>query len=58
MLDIQEAALSELLDLPPGSTILDVGGGHAQLTPFLLTDSSMASYAFASFPTLMTGEAY
>jgi ubiquinone/menaquinone biosynthesis C-methylase UbiE len=36
MLDIQEAALSELLDLPPGSTILDVGGGHAQLTPFLL----------------------
>ncbi len=36
MLDIQEAALSQLLDLPPGSTILDVGGGHAQLTPLLL----------------------
>lgn len=37
LLDVQRQALSELLTLPPGSSVLDVGGGHAQLTPFLLT---------------------
>jgi ubiquinone/menaquinone biosynthesis C-methylase UbiE len=36
MLDVQRRALSELLTLPSGSSVLDVGGGHAQLTPFLL----------------------
>lgn len=28
--------LSALSHLPPGSAVLDVGGGHAQLTPYLL----------------------
>lgn len=31
----QEAAVMELLAAPFGSTILDVGGGHGQLAPFL-----------------------
>jgi ubiquinone/menaquinone biosynthesis C-methylase UbiE len=36
MLDVQRRALAELLTLPSASSVLDVGGGHAQLTPFLL----------------------
>lgn len=36
MLEVQRRALNELLDLPPGSSVLDVGGGHAQLTALLL----------------------
>ncbi|CAN7274381.1 methyltransferase domain-containing protein [Phenylobacterium sp. LjRoot225] len=37
MLSVQEQCVLELLaDLPPGSSILDVGGGHAQLTGPLL----------------------
>lgn len=38
-LDVQEAALREVLpDLPEGGKVLDVGGGHAQLAPWLTTE--------------------
>lgn len=36
-LDVQGSLTLAALDhLPPGSAVLDVGGGHAQLTPFLV----------------------
>lgn len=38
MLSVQEQCVLKLLaDLPPGSSVLDVGGGHAQLTAPLLS---------------------
>lgn len=36
MLAVQRDALRQLLTLPAGSTVLDIGGGHAQLIPILL----------------------
>lgn len=36
LLQVQRDALCQLLTLPAGSTVLDLGGGHAQLIPILL----------------------
>lgn len=36
MLQVQRDAVRQLLTLPAGSTVLDIGGGHAQLIPILL----------------------
>lgn len=49
-LDVQGRALQALLkDLPPGSRVLDVGGGHAQLTPFLLS-AGFETFVLGSTP--------
>ena len=38
-LEVQAAELRALLaDMPPGGRVLDVGGGHAQLIPVLLSE--------------------
>lgn len=55
-LDRQKAAVMNLVTTPFGTTILDVGGGHGQLTPFLAEagyDVTVAGSSDACFSRLI-----
>jgi ubiquinone/menaquinone biosynthesis C-methylase UbiE len=55
-LECQRAAVAELVSMSPGSRVLDVGGGHGQLAPFLaaaghdVTVLSSSNACFSRFP--------
>ena len=54
MLGVQEAAVRSMLaDLPPGASVLDVGGGHGQLLALMLDAAPAADGVLLEQPSLI-----